>query len=184
MIGGRAGYTGVTNPGSNSRYVAMFDVDGSIVTRIAKRGGQVERFTRLSRPLTFPKRRPRPERDRALRERQDTGDGAPERWYGEAQRFGVLDARNLKLRKVVKLPGQPDSRWISADGCKLYLVKYRGQGFSNQYELRSFDLEQWSPRPRPDRLPTQPRRQPYRVAADQDHELRRGLGLHPLRRPR
>ncbi len=140
MVGMDAGYTGVTNPSSDSRYVAMLTGGGSTVARIAKRGGQVERYVRLRQPLTFPSIAVDMGAAGLSADGSTLAMALPSYGSGKHSVFGILDARSLRLRKVVKLPGYLTLDGISADGRDLYLVKYAGRNFSYHYELRSFDL--------------------------------------------
>jgi LPXTG-motif cell wall-anchored protein len=55
--------------------------------------------------------------------------------------FAVLNARNLRLRRVVRLKGDFSFDALSPNGRLLYLIQYLSRRDPTQYQVRVYDLE-------------------------------------------
>jgi hypothetical protein len=54
--------------------------------------------------------------------------------------FAVLDAKRLRLRRVLKLRGAFSFDAISPDGALMYLIQYMSRRNPNRYAVRAYDL--------------------------------------------
>jgi hypothetical protein len=130
---------GVSAPGDNLNYVAVRVGHDTLLQRIRRADGFVERSRRIAGSFGIPG---------AAYDGTATGLSANERTLVLAAmgrpsartRLLVLDARPLRPRGQVVLPGYFTVDAISPSGRWLYLIHYRSVG-KNDYEVRAYDLE-------------------------------------------
>jgi hypothetical protein len=130
---------GVSAPGGNLNYVAVRVGHDTLLQRIRRADGFVERSRRIVGSFGIPG---------AAYDGTATGLSANERTLVLAAmgrpsartRLLVLDARPLRPRSQVVLPGYFTVDAISPSGRWLYLIHYRSVG-NNDYEVRAYDLE-------------------------------------------
>jgi hypothetical protein len=150
VLGVDVGSEGVSVPGSDSRFVALAAPPGTVVARIALRGGRVLNFRYLARRYTVP----------AVAYDGSVGglsaDGhtlvllEPRMRFPRARtRLRVLDAKTLRTRDTIDLQGDFSFDAISPDGALLYLVHYLSADDPTYYEVRAYDVRQGRLLPEP-----------------------------------
>jgi hypothetical protein len=141
VLGVDVGADGVTVPGSEARYVALAAPRGTLVARIAVRGGRVLNFRYLNGRYTVP----------AVAYDGSVGglsaDGRTlvllePRATFPRERTGlrILDAATLRTRDVVDLPGDYSFDAISPRGTSVYLIHYLSSVDPTFYEVRAYDV--------------------------------------------
>jgi hypothetical protein len=142
VAGADAGGSGVVVPGDDtSRIVTVWAGRGTVVQRIARDGGTVERWRYLKTPFIVAA---------AAADLTGTGlsaDGrtlvlTKQRYRFPIRRseFLVLDGRSLKPRTTLRLRGDFTLDAISPDGKLLYLVEYTSPKDITKYEVRAYDM--------------------------------------------
>ena len=129
---------GVSAPDGHVSYVAVSAGERTIVER-RRPGGAVERSRTLPGAYGVPG---------VAFDGSATGisaDGstlvlAAARRVASPTRLIVLDARSLRPRATLVLPGYSTVDAISPDGRWLYLIRYRSLNDPNHYEVRAYDL--------------------------------------------
>jgi hypothetical protein len=131
---------GVSAPGGGVNYVAL-SAGGhrTVVERIRRGDGFVERTRTLRGDYGIPG---------AAYDGSSTGLSFDESTLvlgdlasrPRSTRLLVLDARRLKPRARIALPGWFTVDAVSPDGRWMYLIHYRSVNDSNHYEVRAYDL--------------------------------------------
>jgi hypothetical protein len=132
------GGAGVSAPGGDVNYVTVASGRSTLVERVRRDGGVVERFRTLPGAYGVPG---------VAFDGSATGLSADQSTLVLAQANGaaptrliVLDARSLRRRANVVLPGYSTVDAISPDGRWLYLIRYRSATDLNHYQVRAYDL--------------------------------------------
>jgi hypothetical protein len=135
------GGAGVSTPGGEVAYVALWARDRTVVAQIRRQGGAVER----SRVFRGAYGVPGVAYDGSATGL--SGDGrvlvlaeSPRVFPVRRSRLLVLGARSLRTRDRVTLPGYFTVDAISPDGRWLYLIHYTSTRDLNRYEVRAYDL--------------------------------------------
>jgi hypothetical protein len=136
-----AGPTGVTAPGESSRYVTLPTGHGTLLARIRRDGGQVERSRVLRRSLVVPA---------VAYDGTATGLSADGRTLvlaspraGFPQRrstFAVIDARRLQPRFSFRLRGDFTLDAVSPDGKRLFFIEQTSPRDLTRYAVRAYDV--------------------------------------------
>jgi len=132
------GGAGVSAPGSSVNYVAVRTGHDTVLQRVRRATGFVERSRSIRGAYGIPG---------AAYDGSNTGLSYNERTLVLATLSGlpshtrllVFDARALRPRARVVLPGYFTVDAISPDGRWLYLIHYRSVS-NNDYEVRAYDL--------------------------------------------
>jgi hypothetical protein len=132
---------GAGAPGGDLNYVTVADGHRTLVERIRRDGGVVERTRLIPGSFGVPG---------VAYDGSTTGlsaDGATlvlaemQRVYPvKRTRLVVLDARRLRPRARIDMPGWFTVDAISPDGRWLYLIHYTSVSNTNHYEVRAYDL--------------------------------------------
>ena len=132
---------GVSTPGGSVNYVAL-SAGGhrTVVERVRRGDGFVERTRVLRGDYGIPG---------AAYDGSSTGLSFDESTLvlgdlasrPQRTRLLVLDARRLKPRARIALPGWFTVDAISPDGRWMYLIHYRSVNDANHYEVRAYDLQ-------------------------------------------
>jgi hypothetical protein len=141
VLGVDVGSAGVAARTSPIRYVTLHAGRQTIVARTAVRGGRVLRFTRLGGNFTIP---------------AVAYDGSASGLSGDAGTLvliqprlkfprartllAIVDAKRLRLRKLVTLRGDFSFDAISPHGATLFLIQYVSPRDPTRYEVRAYDL--------------------------------------------
>lgn len=135
------GGQGVTGRVADARIVAIPEGDSTVVAQIRLDGGDVVRFRSLAGWFGVP--------FVAFDGVSTDGISADGRTLVLAElphgrrpttRFALLDARTLRVRRVVRLPGTLAFDAISPDGSLLYLVEHLAVA-TPRYVVRAYDVE-------------------------------------------
>jgi hypothetical protein len=184
-----AGPSGVTAAGDSSRYVTLPAETGTLLARIRRAGGQVERWRVLPRALVIPA---------VAYDGTATGlsadggtlvlasprAGFPRRHSG----FAVLDARQLRPRFAFRLRGEFTLDAVSPDGRRLFLIEQTSRRDLSRYAVRAYDIGTRRLDPRPVVDPAEAdepmRGSPIARASSADgrwaYTLYDGNGTHPF----
>jgi hypothetical protein len=133
------GGAGVSAPGGSLTYVAVRAGHDTVLQRIRRSTGFVERSRLIRGPYGIPG---------AAYDGSNTGLSYNERTLVLASLSGlpshtrllVLDGRAMRPRGRIVLPGYFTVDAISPDGRWLYLIRYRSVS-NNDYEVRAYDLQ-------------------------------------------
>lgn len=135
------GPEGVTAPGSPSRFVTLALGRNTMIARINRRGGQVTGSRLITGAFTIPA---------VAYDGTSSGlsaDGStlvlirPRTAFPQARTtLSVMDARSLRRREVLRLPGDFSFDAISPDGATIYLVQYLSAVDPTSYAVRAYDL--------------------------------------------
>jgi hypothetical protein len=135
------GGAGVTAPGSDVAYVALGAGRRTVIERVRRAGGTVERYTSVAGSFGVPG---------VAYDGSATGlsaDGRTLVLSGGIGRYPVLrthlvvlDARHLRTRARFALPGWFNVDAISPTGRWLYLIHYPSARNTSRYEVRAYDL--------------------------------------------
>jgi len=136
-----AGGSGVTTPESPARYVTVPAASSTVLARVRRDGGQVLESRVLRGTFTIPAValdgsasglsadgrtlvliRPRPAFPRAR------------------TAFAVLDARLLRVRRILRLDGDFSFDALSPDGRTMFLIQYTSRRDPTRYAVRAYDL--------------------------------------------
>ena len=142
VLGVDVGSTGVTVPGAVTRYVTLRSGPRStVVARVARNGGRIVRSKILQGTFTIPA---------VAYDRSASGlsaDGRvlvliqPRVAFPRARTsFAILDARTLRLRRVLQLQGDFSFDAISPRGNRIYLINYLSASDPTKYAVRAYDL--------------------------------------------
>ena len=142
VLGVDVGSTGVTVPGAVTRYVTLRSGPRStVVARVARDGGRIVRSKILQGTFTIPA---------VAYDRSASGlsaDGRvlvliqPRLAFPRARTsFAILDARTLRLRRVLQLQGDFSFDAISPSGDRIYLINYLSASDPTKYAVRAYDL--------------------------------------------
>ncbi len=142
VLGVDVGSKGVTVPGAAARYVTLWSGPKStVVARVARNGGRIVRSRPLPEALTIPA---------VAYDRSASGlsaDGRvlvliqPRVAFPRARTsFAVLDARRLRVIKVLRLQGDFSFDAISPRGDRIYLIHYLSANDPTKYEVRALDV--------------------------------------------
>ena len=186
VLGVDVGSKGVTVPGAAARYVTLWSgPKTTVVARVRRNGGRVDRSRLLEGTFTIPA---------VAYDSSASGlsaDGKvlvliqPRVSFPRARTsFAVLDARHLRVVKVLRLQGDFSFDAISPSGDRIYLIQYLSANDPTKYAVRAFDVRSRPPAARAGRRSARSRRADARPAALAGDEPRRALGLHALRRQR
>ena len=150
VVGVDAGPAGVTAPGQSSRYVTLPTRAGTLLMRIRRDGGQVERSRVLRRPLVVPA---------VAYDGTATGLSADGRTLvlasprtGFPQRrshFAVVDVRRLRPRFSFHLRGDFSLDAVSPDGRRLFFIEQTSARDLTRYAVRAYDVAARRLDPRP-----------------------------------
>jgi len=135
------GGAGVSLPGRDVNYVALAAGRKTVVARVRRAGGIVERSRLLPGSFGIPG---------AAYDGSGTGlsadgrmlvlAGAISRYPVARTRLLVLDARRLRARARIVLPGAFAVDAISPTGRWLYLIHYTSSGDTSRYDVRAYDV--------------------------------------------
>jgi hypothetical protein len=142
VLGVDVGSKGVTVPGAAARYVTLWSGSKStVVARVARNGGRIVRSKLLQGTFTIPA---------VAYDRSASGlsaDGKvlvliqPRVSFPRARTsFAVLDARRLRILKLLRLPGDFSFDAISPRGNRIYLIQYLSANDPTKYGVRAFDV--------------------------------------------
>jgi hypothetical protein len=142
VLGVDVGSKGVTVPGAATRYVTLWSgPKTTVVARVRRNGGRVERSRLLEGTFTVPA---------VAYDSSASGlsaDGKvlvliqPRVSFPRARTsFAVLDARHLRLVKVLRLQGDFSFDAISPSGNRIYLIQYLSANDPTKYAVRAFDV--------------------------------------------
>jgi hypothetical protein len=142
VLGVDVGSKGVTVPGAAARYVTLWSVPKTtVVARVRRNGGRVDRSRLLEGTFTIPA---------VAYDRSASGlsaDGRvlvliqPRVAFPRARTsFAVLDARRLRVLKVLRLQGDFSFDAISPRGNRIYLIQYLSANDPTKYAVRAFDV--------------------------------------------
>jgi hypothetical protein len=142
VLGVDVGSKGVTVPGAVARYVTLWAGPRStVVARVARNGGRIVRSKLLQGAFTIPA---------VAYDGSASGlsaDGSelvliePRTSFPRARTsFAVLDARRLRLLKVLRLQGDFSFDAISPSGSRIYLIQYLSAKDATKYAVRAYDL--------------------------------------------
>jgi hypothetical protein len=136
-----AGWSGVTRPESPARYVTVPARSSTVLARVRRDGGQVLQSRVLRGTFTIPA---------VALDGSASGlsaDGRtlvlirPRPAFPRARTvFAVLDARLLRVRRILRLEGDFSFDALSPDGRTMYLVEYTSRRDPSRYAVRAFDL--------------------------------------------
>jgi hypothetical protein len=132
------GGAGVSAPGSSVAYVAVRAGKDTLLQRVRRGDGVVERSRLIRGSYGVPG---------AAYDGSNTGLSFDEhtlvlaaiREHSTSTRLLTLDARSLRPRAPIVLPGQVTVDAVSPDGRWLYLVRYRSVR-NNRYDVLAYDL--------------------------------------------
>ena len=141
VLGVDVGSAGVAASTSPIRYVTLHGGRETIVARTAVRGGRVLRFTRLRGNFTIPA---------VAYDGSASGLSAdagtlvliqPRLKFPRARTaLAILDAKRLRLRKLVTLRGDFSFDAVSPHGGTLFLIQYISPRDPTRYKVRAYDL--------------------------------------------
>jgi hypothetical protein len=143
VLGVDVGSKGVTVPGATARYVTLWAGSKStVVARVRRNGGRIDRSKLLLGTFTIPA---------VAYDGSASGlsaDGSvlvliqPRLAFPRARTsFAVLDARRLRLLKVLRLQGDFSFDAISPSGKRIYLVQYLSPRDATKYAVRAYDVQ-------------------------------------------
>lgn len=144
VLGVDVGSKGVTVPGAATRYVTLWAGPRStVIARVARNGGRIVRSRLLDGSFTIPA---------VAYDGSASGlsaDGSelvliqPRASFPRARTsFAVLDARRLRLLKVVRLRGDFSFDAISPRGNRIYLIQYLSPTDPTKYAVRAYDAQE------------------------------------------
>jgi len=135
------GGAGVATPGGDVAYIAVGAGHRTVIERVRRAGGAVDRFTSLPGSLGIPG---------VAYDGSTTGLSADGRTLVLAGGLGrypvlrthlvVLDALHLRTRARIELPGWFNVDAISPTGRWLYLIHYPSARNTSSYEVRAYDV--------------------------------------------
>ena len=142
VLGVDVGSKGVTVPGAAARYVTLWSgPKTTVVARVRRNGGRVDRSRLLEGTFTVPA---------VAYDSSASGlsaDGKvlvliqPRVSFPRARTsFAVLDARHLRVVKVLRLKGDFSFDAISRSGKRIYLIQYLSANDPTKYAVRAFDV--------------------------------------------
>lgn len=142
VLGVDVGSKGVTVPGAAARYVTLWSgPKTTVVARVRRNGGRVDRSRLLEGTFTVPA---------VAYDSSASGlsaDGKvlvliqPRVSFPRARTsFAVLDARHLRVVKVLRLKGDFSFDAISPSGNRIYLIQYLSANDPTKYAVRAFDV--------------------------------------------
>jgi hypothetical protein len=143
VLGVDVGSKGVTVPGATARYVTLWSGRRStVVARVRRHGGRIDRSRLLQGTFTIPA---------VAYDGSASGlsaDGStlvliqPRLSFPRARTsFAVLDARRLRLLKVLGLQGDFSFDAISPSGNRIYLIQYLSPKDATKYAVRAYDVQ-------------------------------------------
>jgi len=142
VLGVDVGSTGVTVPGATARYVTLWSGRKStVVARVRRHGGRIDRSRLLQGTFTIPA---------VAYDGSASGlsaDGKvlvliqPRLSFPRVRTsFAVLDARLLRVVKVLRLKGDFSFDAISPSGNRIYLIQYLSPRDATKYAVRAYDV--------------------------------------------
>jgi hypothetical protein len=132
--GGKVRYVARGGPGATTRVVAETRDDGSVLRAATLRG-------RFGVPaITFQGETGGVSTDGSTLVLADTRTGNGEYPLKRHSSFAVLDARSLRLRERIELPGHYTFDALSPDGSRLYLIQHVSAVKLTHYVVRAYDL--------------------------------------------
>ena len=142
VLGVDVGSKGVTVPDAAARYVTLWSgPKTTVVARVRRNGGRVDRSRLLEGTFTVPA---------VAYDSSASGlsaDGKvlvliqPRVSFPRARTsFAVLDARHLRVVKVLRLKGDFSFDAISRSGKRIYLIQYLSANDPTKYAVRAFDV--------------------------------------------
>lgn len=143
VLGVDVGSKGVTVPGATARFVTLWSGKRStVVARVRRNGGRIDRSRLLQGTFTIPA---------VAYDGSASGlsaDGSvlvliqPRVSFPRARTsFAVLDARRLRLLKVLRLHGDFSFDAISPSGNRIYLINYLSPTDATKYAVRAYDVQ-------------------------------------------
>jgi hypothetical protein len=189
VAGVDAGPTGVTAPGADSRYVTLPTREGTLVARIRRDGGQIERWRVLRRTLAVPAVAYDGTATGLSADGRTLALASPRAGYPRRRsRFVVLDAHRLAPRLAFRLRGDFTLDAVSPDGRRLFLIEQTSRRDLTRYAVRAYDVGARRLDPRPVVDPSEPdepmRGSPLARVASADgrwaYTLYDGNGTHPF----
>ena len=132
--GGKVRYVAVGGRGTTTTVVVVRSRDGGIVRSVTVRGG-------FGVPaVTYSGARGGVSSDGSTLVLADTRTGNGEYPLKRHSSFAVLDAKSLRLRERVELPGHYSFDALSPDGSRLYLIQHVSAQKITRYVVRAYDL--------------------------------------------
>ena len=133
---------GVIDPDGGYRYTAIPAGSETVVARLRLDGARVESWTLLDGRLTVP----------AVAYDGSAGGLSADgetlvlnrpglRFPQRSSEFTVLDARRLRSRETISLPGTFTYDGLSPNGRSLYLIEYTSPRDLTEYRVRAYDIE-------------------------------------------
>jgi hypothetical protein len=142
VLGVDVGSSGVAVPGAPDRFVTVSQGTTTIVERIARDGGRIQRLARVAGTFTIPA---------VAYDSSASGLSADGRslvlieprvsFPRQVTRFVLLDARTLDVRRTVTLRGDFSFDAVSPHGKTMFLVNYTSPNDPTRYTVRAYDLE-------------------------------------------
>ena len=151
VLGVDVGSKGVTVPGAAARYVTLWSgPKTTVVARVRRNGGRVDRSRLLEGTFTIPA---------VAYDSSASGLSAngkvlvliqPRVSFPRARTsFAVLDARHLRVVKVLRLQGDFSFDAISPSGDRIYLIQYLSANDPTKYAVRALDVRAGRVMPKP-----------------------------------
>src|SRR5580765_2099210 len=151
VLGVDVGSKGVTVPGATARFVTLWSGKKStVVARVRRNGGRIDRSRLLQGTFTIPA---------VAYDGSASGlsaDGSmlvliqPRLSFPRARTsFAILDARRLRLLKVLRLQGDLSFDAISPNANRIYLINYLSPTDATKYAVRAYDVQAGRLLPKP-----------------------------------
>src|SRR5919201_1719804 len=143
MLGG----LGVAPPGGKFRYVAIGEKHATTVTAFRRSDDRIVKWRTYRGSfgipaVTFNSTAGGVSSDGSTLVLADTRTGNGEYPLKRHSSFAVLDAKSLRLRERVELPGHYTFDALSPDGSRLYLIQHVSAQKITRYVVRAYDLDQ------------------------------------------
>lgn len=150
VLGVDVGSKGVVALTSPIRYVTLRAGRETLVARTALEGGRVLRFTRVPGTYTIPAVAYDGSASGLSADRSTLVLIQPRLGFPRARTaFAVLDAKQLRLRKIVTLNGDFSLDALSPRGTTMFLIQYTSAADPSRYNVRAYDLRHGRLLPKP-----------------------------------
>jgi hypothetical protein len=157
LYGVDVGNTGVATHDGASRYVTLPAGKSTVVARVEQDGGRIAARRTLDGRFTIPAVAYDGSADGLSRDGTTLVLIEPRPAFPRARTtFAVLDARTMRPRTTIRLPGDFSFDAISPDGTTLYLVNYLSRSDPTRYAVRAYDMTAARLLPKPIVDPTEP----------------------------
>ena len=150
VLGVDVGSKGVIALTSPIRYVALRAGRETLVARTALEGGRVLRFTRVRGTFTIPAVAYDGSASGLSADRSTLVLIQPRLGFPRARTaLAILDAKQLRLRKIVTLNGDYSFDALSPHGTTMFLIQYTSAADPSRYNVRAYDLRYGRLLPKP-----------------------------------